>query len=736
MIQRVFILLIFIQLSYLSHAQWESVHLPNYITNDSIPELYEISFSTPLKGMGLTANSSNTLGAIMRTYDGGETWDTCYTAINPMQYNIFHIDSSLFFAILNNFKLLRTHNFGNTWDTVPLASIAYLFDFPNPALGYYFSNGGIYQSLDSGSSWSLINQYSIYNAWDMDFVNDSLGIINTIDTIYRTIDSGQTWTSVFSVSFPQPPIIGVEFPSIFSAYAMLFDPMSATNVQIYKSINTGISWQFKSNTPVMVDNIEMEFPSDSIGYLSGSYSIVKTNNGGDNWDRQYSAGTGKSLNSFGFYDLIYSLDFINDTVGFCAGYDSEFHRTTNGGEIIDGIKGLILGSFLIEGCTAGSIYFWIANPRQDTVVFNIEKLGGTASDSIDFFGIPDSVLILPGDSFANVSFSTIKDTITEGVETFTLVIPNYYQDTLTFSIIDSNYIQVNLSATTTNSCNGSTLELSASTQLFYPFLNYSWSPFFKIFVTNDGETATAYPDTSEWYKVFISDYLGGCINNSDSIFINYGNSSLNVILDTICQNDSLLFSGQYLKASGFYKDTLSSVLGCDSVIMLSLNVIPLPQVHINTFPSDSICLDVFYVPLPYATPMGGIYTGSGVNKPNFFPQNAGLGSHWINYSYEDLFGCRNSDSTSITVLDCTSILNLSDTIRIETYPNPASQYIVIQSNVDCQIRLLNLLGNSILEDIIIAYQAKKIDVKSIPKGIYFLEFNVSGQIGSKKIIIQ
>ncbi len=44
--------------------------------------------------------------------------------------------------------------------------------------------------------------------------------------------------------------------------------------------------------------------------------------------------------------------------------------------------------------------------------------------------------------------------------------------------------------------------------------------------------------------------------------------------ETICTGDSLLFAGNVISDEGIYYDTLSSVLGCDSIVALQLNILP------------------------------------------------------------------------------------------------------------------------------------------------------------------
>ena len=54
---------------------------------------------------------------------------------------------------------------------------------------------------------------------------------------------------------------------------------------------------------------------------------------------------------------------------------------------------------------------------------------------------------------------------------------------------------------------------------------------------------------------------------------------------TICNNDSILFKGKYLKTTGQYRDTLTNKNGCDSFVILNLLV----KNTISTVLNDTIC---------------------------------------------------------------------------------------------------------------------------------------------------
>ena len=78
---------------------------------------------------------------------------------------------------------------------------------------------------------------------------------------------------------------------------------------------------------------------------------------------------------------------------------------------------------------------------------------------------------------------------------------------------------------------------------------------------------------------------------------------------TICSNDSIFLQGNYQTTAGTYYDTLTSVNGCDSVIVTTLIVNPLPVVSFSGL-DTSYCSTDAGVTLT-GTPAGGTFSGSG-----------------------------------------------------------------------------------------------------------------------------
>jgi PKD repeat protein len=90
--------------------------------------------------------------------------------------------------------------------------------------------------------------------------------------------------------------------------------------------------------------------------------------------------------------------------------------------------------------------------------------------------------------------------------------------------------------------------------------------------------------------------------------------------------------------------------GCVNSASLPIAVNGLPVVTIAN--DTSYCLQPIPAQLPFASPPGGIWSGTGVTSQTlgtFFPPNAGLGVHQIYYSYTDGNNCTNVDTILVTI---------------------------------------------------------------------------------------
>jgi hypothetical protein len=145
-----------------------------------------------------------------------------------------------------------------------------------------------------------------------------------------------------------------------------------------------------------------------------------------------------------------------------------------------------------------------------------------------------------------------------------------------------------------------------------------------------------------------------------------------------------------ISTAGTYSVTVqnSSCSATSASVLVTVN--PLPVVSINTFPTQ--CINWAPATLTGSTPSGGTYSGIGVSANTFSPSLAGLGSHYIYYSFTNSNSCSAIDSSAILVDACAEISEITST-SFEIYPNPSSGEININKK-NQQIELINIVDET------------------------------------------
>ncbi len=243
-----------------------------------------------------------------------------------------------------------------------------------------------------------------------------------------------------------------------------------------------------------------------------------------------------------------------------------------------------------------------------------------------------------------------------------------------------------------------------------------------------------------WYKD------GKTISNelNSSILINEGGNYLVVIKNKNCTSTSNSVTFTIAETPNVQIDKINNLFISDSSINLS------------------------------AIPQGGIFEGLGVENNKFYPSKSKLGKNTISYNIIDIngckaksvinfivsdtLGCNKFDTTKVTIYDTignmhkdTLIINFKLTLanqkyissEIKIYPNPTSEYIIIESKdfsllTNFTIELKDLDGRSLYMDKIKSSTNLIPLDKIVTKGTYIiniLDVN-STVIETKKIILQ
>ncbi len=308
-------------------------------------------------------------GTILKTTDGGQTWDIQESGTDLWLMNVSFTDENTGFASGNNSMVVYTVDGGENWLRMPgfqwysdpLKSIYVV----NPDTVWFGSwNGQIYGCFNYGSSWKRIAPGGSYmeinsiwfpgnkrgiaaggslsggrfykvsddggETWQSQTINDSIGDITDMvftspDTgyllsekymvpvyVYKTVDAGATWHPVYH-------IIGNNWKKLFfldnnTGYALTYGA-------IYKTTDGGLSWELRSYLYGSTYYTDLFFSSESTGYIcTYSGEIFKTVDGGENWEPL----------SRGYHETLYSVAFTDDKTGWAISQNMLLH-TTDGG---------------------------------------------------------------------------------------------------------------------------------------------------------------------------------------------------------------------------------------------------------------------------------------------------------------------------------------------------------------------------------------------------------------------
>lgn len=280
---------------------FNAVHNHNYcvdsnwvnIQMDYSPEraFTKIDYLTTESALAITTDS------MYQTHNGGKTWESLATnftlsgdTVSYRDLNMYNEDIGLMYGFVNRVaKILRTTDGGLTWtETLPAASSAQIWTGDNYFLIYLPFANLIYISNDQGASW-IEKEVPYFNIYcDLQVVNDkilavgynrgSICQLNYAIFATSTIDATSDWTTqnlMLNSSFRNSTIEFVDEDTGF---------ISLTN-KLLKTENGGDNWEEVSLPRVSrVDNVV--FLNESVGWLAGQL-VLHTTDGGETWENDY-----------------------------------------------------------------------------------------------------------------------------------------------------------------------------------------------------------------------------------------------------------------------------------------------------------------------------------------------------------------------------------------------------------------------------------------------------------------
>ena len=153
---------------------------------------------------------------VFKTVDGGESWEKIKIDISGAYLRDIKClnQDTLFVAAGGDAQIkggfiIRSTDGGRTWDTtrtINLSHICFIDDSKGFACGY----DGIIKTTDAGKSWDTI---SISGAEDILFLDENTGYSSDKRSLFKTIDGGSNWNLVKTIINPHW-IMGEDFSKI------------------------------------------------------------------------------------------------------------------------------------------------------------------------------------------------------------------------------------------------------------------------------------------------------------------------------------------------------------------------------------------------------------------------------------------------------------------------------------------------------------------------------------------
>ena len=268
-------------------------------------------------------------GLIMRTIDGGVTWEAQTSGITNVLYSNEYTKYSdengepvkMQIAVGENGVILKSLDDGLTWLVMTSGTLENLNDVNifTPNLIFVCGNNGVLlKSVDYGETWTAIELNTTENLNDISSTGPStleavncIAIVGNGGSIFASTNM-EEWAVITS------PVTENLLSVTFNCNNVI---AAGENCTIIKSINNGIDWVI-SNSGITTKIYDIKFVTPTLVIGSSEDGVmVRSEDAGDNW----TAITTPSENDQ------FAVNFGNDEFGISTGFEGSRLYTTDGG---------------------------------------------------------------------------------------------------------------------------------------------------------------------------------------------------------------------------------------------------------------------------------------------------------------------------------------------------------------------------------------------------------------------
>ncbi|MBS1537221.1 MAG: T9SS type A sorting domain-containing protein [Bacteroidetes bacterium] len=534
---------------------------------------------------------------------------------------------------------------GNSWNHSGLTDTVMMSVFHYKPDGRMFAGNTdntashVFVSTDNGSSWK-INETGFSSTRTSDFASNSKGklFVGTgwQKPIHASIDgvnwNGPNWSSLGFSS--NTVVIAVAIDATDRIY------VGTESQGVLRSVDNGISYQWVGFTGGDVTDIQITpnqdvFVAHDIFSGNGNGALYRSSNGGTSWSANLMPSHGLT-NCI----LIASSDsiYVGTTSGVWLSIDtgnswSLLNMGLNPGNVVIHTLELSPDGYLYAGTGGAGIYRSVNKIKGKNSIKvtysnkSIDTVCMGAAPIILTGGTPEGG-IYSGKGVSNGIFNASQAGIGSFIITYT------FTDNQGLTSSDSGLITV------------------------VPKPNISFSSSQKTICINDASVTLT----------------GG--NPTGGIYVGKGVAN-GIFNPTVTGAGGIMI--MYIYTNKF---------GCSNSDSFLITVLPRPSVTYKPTLQTNFCTNDAPTALTGGNPIGGVYSGKGIENGMFNPAVSGVGEFKITYLYTDKNGCSNSDSILITVSKpTTSSITLeavdSFSLNGQTYTQSGVYTQVIQNADGC-----------------------------------------------------
>ncbi len=262
---------------------------------------------------------------IFRTIDTGQSWTTVYTKEGVELKSLAYIDEKIFFTEYHEdaIHLISSEDVGGNWSNIIIESPHLISSFGHNesndvlAVGKY---GGIMKSNYSLESWERVNESIIGTISDTQWFGDTIfaagcqyELSKSPTLIIRSGDGGGSWEEILQLGPIDEPVIS--FVNGTTGCAI-------DGGNLWGTSDSGLNWQLITGEFDSLTNVFML--DENTIFLLTEHSIIKSSDGGVQWDELYYNGEAQLI------DIVF-FDYDIGLVTYKQYDDYSLLRTTNQG---------------------------------------------------------------------------------------------------------------------------------------------------------------------------------------------------------------------------------------------------------------------------------------------------------------------------------------------------------------------------------------------------------------------